>query len=159
MGWLFGRKKAQPKVPFPQAHAMEGKSLRFPNPPPADKVIKPDQVKQAAGVAKPAEPKAAPATPMPPAPQKSPQPVAAVPEPQSPFVQESSEPLFMKVDVYQRLLGEMDELKHALARFPEIHRRLENSEYNEETNFSKLKRTMKVVHDRMVQVDKTLFKA
>ncbi len=70
-----------------------------------------------------------------------------------------SEPLFVKVDVYQHILGELDSMKIDLDALSGISKSLETSEYNEEDNFAKLKRTVRAIHDRLLQVDKTLFKS
>lgn len=67
-------------------------------------------------------------------------------------------PLYVKKDVYQRLLGEMDLLKRNLSELDDANKKLHDSEYNEEDDFEKLKRTMKLIHDRLLEVDKTLFK-
>ena len=41
----------------------------------------------------------------------------------------------------------------------ETTKMLAASEYNEEENYAKMKRAVRIVHDRLLQVDKTLFKA
>ncbi len=181
MGWLFGRKKAVPKVPFPQGQAGNPKTLRFPNAKSEDKVIQPKQVKAAVGFEKPMNPpqakpipkpeakslpprKPLPAPvarqplpskgPLPPQPQAQPVPV----EPRvNPFMGNDEGPLYIKINVYQRILGEVGLLHKELNELNHCNRVLENSEYNEEADFAKLRRSMKQVHDKLLDVDKRLF--
>ena len=83
------------------------------------------------------------------------------PHPEAPapaMVPQPSGPLFVKVGVYQRILGEVDDLKAQVAGLAAANRKLEDSEYNEEHHFEKLKRSVKVMHDRLLQVDKTIYK-
>ncbi|MEK6845160.1 MAG: hypothetical protein AABY26_00255 [Nanoarchaeota archaeon] len=49
-------------------------------------------------------------------------------------------------------------MKSELNQLKDINTKLETSEYNEEHNFDKLKKAMKNIHDRLLSVDKTLFK-
>jgi hypothetical protein len=70
-----------------------------------------------------------------------------------------SGPLFIKVDVYQRILGEFDLLKDKLGELSKASTGLENSEYNEEDNFAKLKKSVRLLHDKLLVMDKTLFKS
>jgi len=74
------------------------------------------------------------------------------------YQEPSSEPSFVKVEVYQEMLGAITESKQKLNELAETNRKLESSEYNEEDNFVKLKRAVKVMHDRMLLIDKTIFK-
>ena len=157
MGWLFGKKKKTPQVPFPEASSTGEDTLKFPSSAPGDKVIEPEQVKEAVGFKRPID---LPEISIPNAPLKEqtpkliqPKPMANIP---SGYIQKG--PLYVKVDVYQRVLGELDNLKTDIGTLNDAHRVLENSEFNEETSFEKLKKSMKVVHDRILQVDKTLFK-
>ena len=53
MGWLFGRKKVVPKVPFPQGKLLDEKALQFPSMGSSERVIEPDKVKEAVGFSKP----------------------------------------------------------------------------------------------------------
>ncbi len=151
MGWLFGRKK-KPKVPLPEGTPMDEKSLQMPRRP-GSTVIEPQKVKEAAGVGKapsppPKKEQAAPEAPTVPSAAELPSQPMYVP----------SQPLYVKVDVYQRLLGELDDLKGEISHLSEYNVALMNSELKEEGNFDKLRRTMKVAHDRMAQVDKVIFK-
>lgn len=161
MGWLFGRKKAVPKVPFPEGKMYHEKALRFPTSSSQEKVIEPESVKAAVGFDKPVafpeeeEPMPLPEDelPAPPSfPFSRPRPV---PTPEFTPRQE----LYVKVDVYQRMLGELDELKKKLFELSEASKSLEASEYNEEANFNKLRKGMKSLHDSLLHADKTLFKA
>ena len=179
MGWLFGRKKAVPKVPFPQGQAGSPKTLRFPESKSEDKVIQPNQVKAAVGFEKPMNPPQArqvpesqplpPRQPMPrpmaqpPAqglPQRSPLPPRQdsfpVEQQMNPFTSDDG-PLFIKINVYQRILGEIELLQKELTELTHYNRVLENSEYNEEADFAKLRRSMKQAHDKLLEVDKRLF--
>ena len=174
MGWLFGKKKV-PKVPFPTGVPVDEKELRFPAPGVRERVIAPRDLKEAVGFEKNVAPPSAPQMPLP---EKS---VPQVPSatiknnlpssaplpprqrmqfpnnPVSPFSDEG--PLFIKKEVYQRLLGEMDDLKHMVHELREINKSLENSEYNEENNFSKLRNSIRIIHDKLLQIDKTMFKS
>jgi len=172
MGWLFGKKKV-PQVPFPEGIPVDSKhldmgALRLPKKAyKREQVIQPERIKEAAGFGKP--------LPSPPSfedmpfpeleqqfkpsfptlnksrlPLKRPMPV--------PFFVGGAEPMYIKVDVYRKLLGELDDLKKNLSSLGETNHKLSNSEYNEEKNFEKLKRTVKSVHDRLLQIDKTIFK-
>ncbi|PIN73584.1 hypothetical protein COV20_05160 [Candidatus Woesearchaeota archaeon CG10_big_fil_rev_8_21_14_0_10_45_16] len=176
MGWLFGKKKV-PKVPLPEGHLVDDRALRFPSSPTSrERVIEPEKVKEAVGIgSKPMMkeesifPTAAPA-PMP-KPKMSkmppmPRPMVSrrpVPEPmmeRSPMESMSMEgPLFVKVDVYQRVLGEIDQVKEDLQQLGHLSRELEASGFNNEDNFTKLKRSVKNMHDKLLSMDKVLFKS
>ena len=68
--------------------------------------------------------------------------------------------LYVKVDVYQRMLSELDDLRRKLAGLGETSKSLQVSEYNEEHNFNKLRKNLcKSLHDNLLHADKTLFKA
>tara|TARA_Y100000310_G_scaffold339943_2_gene434203 strand:+ start:674 stop:1255 length:582 start_codon:yes stop_codon:yes gene_type:complete len=193
MGWLFGKKKIEPKVPLPPGRAVDPSSLKFPEQSAPEKVIEPQKIKGAVGVGKPVEiskqgkvpdlPKPIAPAPTPSGGQPSEQ-IVAKPklEPQSnlapppipegqgiglikssfeeqphPFLETG--PLFVKINVYQRVLGEIKGLKEEVANLGDISSALETSEYNEEQNFERLKRAVKVMHDRLLQTDRTLFKS
>ncbi len=149
MGWLFGKKK--PKVPLPEGKPLDEKTLQFPSAPPKEKIVEPAEVKAAAGVDKPTD------TPI-----EAPAELPAVPakpeEAPAPIPSTIRESLHVKVDVYQRILGELENLKHDLSYLDETNRRLDSSEYNEESNFDKLRKAIKSMHDRLLQMDKVLFK-
>ncbi len=161
MGWLFAdKKKVAPRVPFPMGKSLDDKSLRFSAPTSMEREIQPDRVQEAVGYNQPMNFPSAfdqEQTPLPqnvlgrssPIQNDVPRPVTEA---------QSSGPMFMKVDVYQLVLNEVDGLKGVLGELQEANRALEKSEYNEEHNFEKLRKTMRGVHDRFLQVDKKLFK-
>mgnify|MGYP001577008313 FL=1 len=166
MGWLFGRKKVVPKVPFPQGKPLDEKALQFPSMGSSDRVIEPDKVKEAVGFSKPmAFPdemeenmpmdEELPETPMPsfPSPERY-----ASSAPASSGMMPKHE-LYVKVEVYQRMLGELDELRREFMDLQQIGKNIDESEYNEENNFNKLRRGMKSLHDNLLQADKILFKS
>ncbi len=166
MGWLFGRKKVVPKVPFPQGRPIDEKALQFPPMDSSERVIEPDKVKEAVGFSKPMafpdEEENMPMdedlaeTPMPsfPAPERYSSPAPAA----SSGIMPKHE-LYVKVEVYQRMLGELDELRRGFADLHQINKNIDESEYNEENNFNKLRRGMKSLHDNLLQADKILFKS
>ncbi len=164
MGWLFGKKKAVPvpKVPFPQGRLADGETFSFPKRQASPKTIEPDMLKEAAGIegtfgAEKEERSISSQDKL--MAQQLPKAVR-VPTPpiRRPFSEER-EPLFIKVDVYQRILGEMEELKTVLTHINAASNQLERSEYNEENSFEKLKKAVKIAHDRLLQVDKIIYKA
>ena len=174
MGWLFGRKK-KPKVPFPTGHSVDEGALSFPKVESRERTIEPDKVKQAVGFDKPiAFPKKMPE--IKPVPKEFPSPKAAGLQPppkqtpvsraqvmpaqvpqatQRPFAHHG--PLFVKVDAYQRVLGEIDLLKENLTNLAHYTTKLEQSEFNEDANFVKMKRHIGAMHDKLLQADKILF--
>ncbi|MDO8656463.1 MAG: hypothetical protein Q7K45_04445 [Nanoarchaeota archaeon] len=160
MGWLFGNKKV-PKVPFPEGRSLDENSLRLPGRLSSSRVIEPDQIKEAAGFGKamtfPDEEEFS--TSSFPSPRAS-SPVSAsrTSMPSAIGPQEAS-PLFVKVEVYQHILGEIDEVKSKITELNHINKSVETSEYNEEHNFVKLRRCVKGIHDRLLLADKIVFKA
>ena len=161
MGWLFAdKKKVAPRVPFPMGKLLDDRSLRFSAPTSMEREIQPDRVQEAVGYNQPMNFPSAfdqEQTPFPSnVPPKSSQMQRDIPRPE--MDTQASGPMFMKVDVYQLVLNEVDGLKGVLGELQESNRLLEKSEYNEEHNFEKLRKTMRGVHDRFLQVDKKLFK-
>lgn len=171
---LWFSKKKVPRVPFPEAHPAG--ALRFPSMRPEERIIEPARVKEAVGLETPSITEEAPSLPslptfeepapdrfeerrtetLPPtAPTQRPMVRTTMPH----YSKPESEPLFVKIDVYQRILGEIDSIKKDVSDAFEASKHLETSEYNEEDNYAKLKRAIRVIHDRLLQVDKTLFKA
>ncbi|MBI2151386.1 hypothetical protein HYU21_01520 [Candidatus Woesearchaeota archaeon] len=174
MGWLFGTKKKVPKVPFPRGEALEEGEFKFPSVISSDKVIEPEKLKQAAGIGE--------AFPDIPAVRKPvrdifeehlPEPVlpkSKMSLPKSPAIvgsslpsldsaSENEKPLYVKIEVYKRLLGEVEGLKKSIECLEQANEELQNSRYNEETDFTKLKRSIRGIHDRLLQVDKSIFKS
>jgi len=161
MSWLF-KKKVVPRVPFPGGRPFDEKELRFAPSAPRERVIEPEQPKQMGGFGKPlsfpdnfdmhlegmevTEPKLAVA------------PMNVAGYSQKVAKSEEFGPTYVKVEVYQHLLGEIDGLKTSLSSLAEVSRNLEKSEYNEEASFEKLKRDIKSIHDKLLHVDKRLFK-
>jgi hypothetical protein len=157
MGWLFGRKK---KVPFPEPQKIDEKELKFPTTPHSDKVIVPEQLKEVAGVKKVDEPVPSPE------PSKKEKKVAlATPEfnnlpAKSPVMEETdNSPMYIKIQVYQRVLGELDELKDEISSLSHVSKNLTESEFNEDKHFEKLKKEIKSIHDNLLKLDKVLFKS
>lgn len=66
---------------------------------------------------------------------------------------------YVKVEMYQQLLADLDGLKKDLTHLGETNHLLETSEFNEEADYDKIKRNLKNVHDKIVSIDKTLFVA
>ena len=166
MGWLFGHKKVVPKVPFPQGRSLDEKALQFPSMDSSERVIEPDKVKEAVGFSKPmAFPdeetmpmdEDLPETPAP----SFPSPTMGRYASSAPAASEMmpKHELYVKVDVYQRMLGELDELRRGFMDLQHISKNIDESEYNEENNFNKLRRGMKSLHDSLLQADKILFKS
>jgi len=159
MSWLFGKKKIEPKVPLPEGKPFNERSLQLLKKEQSEKVIEPGRIQAAAGLEKPI---ILPEENLPTKEQEESE-EAPVPQPfttslQQPFAEQKVEPLFIKMDVYQKILGELDEIKGKLTELRETSKNLEGSEYNEEKNFLKLRKITKVMHDRLLQADKIIFK-
>jgi len=160
MGWLFGKKKKIPKVPLPMGRPMDSETLQFPSRISSEKEIKLDQIKEAVGIKKEME-----------LPSMMEEETNAVPEQSnipSPFQQDIETtnfespvngPIYVKLNVYQRLLGEVEDLKSDLRELSNVNSQLETSEYNEEKNFAKLRTSVRTIHDRILNMDKTIFNA
>lgn len=151
MGWLFGKKK--PQVPFPEGAPIEERALRFPSSSYGEKIIEPARVKEAAGIAEEME---LPEEEELPKPVKGSAPLPLEPTFPSEFM--NREPLFLHINVYRQILAEMSSIRAHLAELQETNKKLEKSEYNEEHNFERLRRAVKSMHDRLLQIDKVIFK-
>jgi len=150
MGWLFGKKKMMPKVPFPLSRSSEEGQFQFSRTFPSEKVIEPENFKQAAGLDQPIFPEV----------EEEPSPLSQrIKEELNPFTPEQSTPVYVKVDVYESILGELDGLRGMVSQLNNANVHLRSSEYNEETNFTKLRKAIRNIHDRLLQMDKILFKA
>ncbi|MBI2146750.1 hypothetical protein HYU22_05420 [Candidatus Woesearchaeota archaeon] len=147
MGWLFGAKKKAPAIPFPEGRVMDENALRLPGRISADRVIEPEQLKQAAGIETSSF-----------FPRNLPPPSPVAEEERSAPRTRADDFVYVKVDIYQQVLGELELMKVKIAELQETHQHLETSEYNEEENFVKLRRSMKSMHDRFLLIDKTIFK-
>lgn len=158
MGWLFGRKKKVPKVPFPQGKPFDEGALSLPQKEPDEKVIEPEDIKAAAGLEEPLVLPEEPMSEMPPPPEEimseEPAEVPAAPI----AAPESGVPIYIKMDVYQRILGEIENSKLKIGELKDASRHLETSEFNEEDNFAKLKRLMRSMHDHLLLADKIIYK-
>ena len=162
MGWLFGRRNKVPKVPLPKGIPIDDKALRFPTAPAPERIIVPDMVKEAVGIDRtpfPEEDFAGDAEMgfsgrvsalKPPKVTSAIRPLSSQPEGQE---------LYVKMDVYQRILQEIEATTDKMGELSEINKALEMSEYNEKNNFSHLRRQIKSLHDHLLHIDKTLFKA
>ncbi len=157
MGWLFGKKK-KPKIPLPAP----ADALQFPSSGSSPVAIEPAQLKEAAGVTAPPKEVEAPAKPSfltkPQAPAVTP--FKAMPVQSPSFGEVPVEgPLYIKKDVYQHMLGEIEALKSHILCLSQVTRELEESEFNEESHAEKLRKSMKLMHDKLLLVDKILFKS
>ena len=131
-------------------------ALRLPGKITSERVIEPDQIKAAAGLGKPvAFPDGEDQMHEEDLPLSRSQ-TASLQMPTADQIKRG--PLYVKVNAYQELLGEMDAIKAKLNEMTEISKALEVSEYNEETDFTKLRRAVKGLHDRLLVIDKTIFK-
>ena len=160
MGWLFGRKKV-PKVPFPQGRILDEKALQFPPIDSSERVIEPEKVKEAVGFSRPMAFPDEGNMPMDEElPETSTFPFSAAPKYTAASSSElmPKHELYVKVEVYQRMLSELDELRRGFLDLQQINKNIGESEYNEESNFNKLRRGMKSLHDNLLQADKILFK-
>ncbi len=156
MGWLFGRKKVVPKVPFPEGRPFDEKSLQFPTSFNSEKVISPSQVQAAVGVSAPKETFEED--------EGTTETMQEMPEQQSftPPRQFPNEPVignsFVKVEVYRKILSQIEDMNKSVHALKEASKGLDVSEYNEETDFIKMRRATKSVHDQLLKIDKTIFK-
>ena len=157
MGWLFGKKKAVPRVPFPEGKPFDENSLQFPTSSPSDKIINPEQVQAAVGVSSmpemPEEDQGIQETEQ----TRVPEERYSTPQRQFPEEQLAGNS-FVKIEVYRRILSKIDEMNKSVHNLKEASKNLDVSEYNEETHFIKMRRATKNVHDRLLQIDKTIFK-
>lgn len=168
MGWLFGKKKKNSAVPKPVRKFGEQHALNLPTKTSAPKEqpsFDLEDFKKAAGVS---YPKPRPAAPMPvrqtalveePMPEHSEPSIQSAPKVAIKRPVNYGEPVFLKVESYKRILGELDEIKAELADLADINRHLEKSEYNEERSFSNLQTSIKNIHDKFLSVDEIVFKS
>ncbi|MFH0701101.1 MAG: hypothetical protein V2A62_01555 [Candidatus Woesearchaeota archaeon] len=147
LGWLFGKKKVLPKVPLPEGLPFNEKTFQFSKRLSGNAVIGPEDLHAAAGFNQSFN-----------LPENAPRALRPGSTPAPADTGMSPEPVFIKVDAYQRILGEIDGVKSNLTKLQEANRHLESSEYNEENHFERLKKAMKQAHDQLLQVDKTIFK-
>lgn len=164
MGWLFARKKKVPQVPFPEKSPIDEKALKFPTRGASQgRVIEPEKIKEVAGV----EQTGFPHFPV----QKEEKSFFGKPhfdemihsdrfeETHIPSLAAKPQDLYVKIDVYRRIILERDSVKERLNNLFEVNKVLEISEYNEENNFSRLKRSMTQLNNNLLQIDKIMFKS
>ena len=156
MGWLFGRKKIVPKVPFPEGKPFDEKSLQFPTSFTSEKVINPSQVQAAVGINTPKETfeedQGITETT-----QEMPETQSFTPPRQFPTEQVVGNS-FVKVEIYRKILSNLDDMNKSIHGLKDASKNLDLSEYNEETHFIKMRRATKSVHDQLLNIDKTIFK-
>lgn len=153
MGWLFGKQK---KGPEQAGRPFDEKELRFPmGSSPPKRVIEAADIKAAAGLERPLFEEMSEPVPQPSFKGSKNKELG---QESLPSIPHSNGPLYVKMDVYQRILGELEDLKVKTNHVYEAQKKLESSEYNEEKHFTILRRAMKNLHDRLLQVDKVLFK-
>ena len=167
MGWLFGKKKT-PQVPFPQGRPLDDKELRLPSTPSVpSRVIQPEQLKEAVGLGKPIMfPEMNEKSELAPFGEEIDFERQSLPPLESLHSksasasanQPSSQPLFLHIEVYRQVVGQLDDLRVKLGEIQEVTTKLETSEYNEENNFAILKKEVKSMHDRLLNIDKIVFK-
>ena len=154
MGWLFGKKKTESRVPFPEGRTADEKTLRFPSAATRERIFGPEQVKAAAGIGKEDFFEKMPEkedVPLPEVPRLRKSTESAVPR-------MPSAPLYVKVEVYQKILGELESMRSDVLKLQECNTHLQSSEYNEESNFAKLRKSIHGMHDDLLKSDKVLFK-
>jgi len=156
MGWLFGRKKIVPKVPFPEGKPFDEKSLQFPTSFNSEKVINPSQVQAAVGVGAPKENVEEDQGIMKKE-EEMPKQQSFTPPKQFPTEQIVGNS-FVKIEVYRKILSQIDDMNKSVHTLKEASKGLDISEYNEETDFIKMRRATKSVHDQLLKIDKTIFK-
>lgn len=124
----------------------------------SQRVFEPEQIKEAAGLGTvgtfPEEEEEVPLPTF-----QSSKTAAARRSPPSPLAAPDAGPLFIKMEVYQHIVAEIEDIKSKITELGHINRSVEKSEYNEEHNFVKLRRAVKGIHDRLLLADKIVFKA
>ncbi len=152
MGWLFGSKKKAPKVPLPEGRVIDEKALQFPMSEPSSRTIAFNDIRTAMSEPMDFKPKAALATPA--------RVVMGTGLSNAAVSHRFGipKPYYIKVDVYQQLLAEIEGLHKDTHTLDSTNRHLETSEYNEEENYEKVRRSLKSTHDRLQAVDRVLFR-
>ena len=67
--------------------------------------------------------------------------------------------LFLKVEQYRRMLGEVENLKKTLHKLDTLSKHIIESEFNEEESFRHLKTDIRNIHDHFLTIDKKVFKS
>lgn len=154
LGWLFGTKKVQPKIPLPGSRPFDEKTFQFSKKFGKETLIEPEHLQAAAGFDQPFSfPEAIGR-----APSRSMRSSFGEQETEPILPRAAKKPIYLKVDLYEKLLWEVDTLKYDCIKLQQINTHLETSEYNEEHHFETLKKDLKALHDKLQRVDKTLFK-
>ncbi|MBI4980043.1 hypothetical protein HZC30_00630 [Candidatus Woesearchaeota archaeon] len=155
LGWLFGTKKVQPKIPLPGSRPFDEKTFQFSKKFGKETLIEPEHLQAAAGFDKlfsfpePAGRGAPPGPMMPSFGEQEVEPTA---------LPVAKKPIYLKVNLYEKILWEVDTLKYDCIKLQQVNNHLETSEYNEEHHLEKLKKDLKALHDKLGRIDKVLFK-
>jgi len=168
MGLFFGKKKKDVKVPQPVRKISEEQVLSFSKKSEPEKVLRPEQMKAAAGVApKDVMPKQEAPHPLSTEPTEPQMPTQEVPMSMPPegmhmaprVARSPTEPVYLHVKDYQRVLGELDDMKKIISELSSLNKALEKSEFNEGKHYNKLKLNVKNIHDKLLSSDHILFKS
>lgn len=169
MGWLFGKKKRL-NLP-PTSRLFDEKALAFPVTEPPERTIRPEKdfrperIKEVVGFDQqfglPPEEEINELFP----PSTSGKKMS---DTYNFFKQDNKMPatlfqqpeeMYIKVDIYQRIIGENSSINKMLIELSEINKNLITSEFNENSGFNRLRKLMKGCHDNLLQVDRILFKS
>ena len=154
LGWLFGTKKVQPKIPLPGSRPFDEKTFQFSKKFGKDKLIEPEHLQAAAGFDQPLNFSEATGR----APPRLIKSAFGTEETESTAPRVTKKPIYLKVNLYEKILWEVDTLKYDCIKLQQVNNHLDTSEYNEEHHFEKLKKDLKALHDKLQRIDKTLFK-
>ena len=165
MGWFFKKKKKVLDVPVPMRKFDDG-ALQFDQAPKQGSPITSKDLKSAAGIdtipssmaSLPTQNTESTKDPFTNFPDLNKAPVQQSMQ-RMPVYDQADEFVYLKVEQYKRMLGELESSKNAITKLTEISRKLHVSEYNEERNFARLKNTVRSIHDRFLTIDNTLFKS
>ena len=140
MGWFFKKKKVT--VPLPE-HSSD--LLKFPT---STKIPAPEEIKQSVGLE---EPPTMPDMAMP---------EQEVPStlPSTQIASTSAYPFFLRVQSYQDLLKDASDIKTHVLELDLTTEKLENSEFNENKNYEKLRKELRKIHERLLYMDDLIFK-
>ena len=161
---LFSRKK-KIEVPAPPSEDL----LKFPKASEVT-VIKPETIKEAVGVEKPAPPlpEAPPARiskedlvlpketqEMPSFPP--PRPTFPLPPPETPSFR-MKKPFFLRIQDYQKLFDSLSHIRNKTIELDQTTENIEKSGFNENKDYERLKNDLKKIHDRLLFMDDIVFK-
>ena len=177
MGWLFGKKK-EPRVPLPEGHLVDERALHFPPPSSMRKtLLEPEKARELVGMKNRSSALAS----LPELPQLGEEvlprmevreriaserrgqpkremmlakPVVSRSRHENPLRDNS---LYLNISDYKSVLLRKEQLKSDTLKLQEKNKNLENSEFNEDKNLEKIKRTIKHLHDDLLRIDKILF--